>query len=83
MKKLFVLILAFLPGCTDATWDSTIGKLGVAAEIECYSGGQLVFKDKSTGAITSPQASDGWAYRSEENGKYREVSADCILTYED
>lgn len=81
--KYLILSTLFLVGCTDAGWDRVIGKLGVSAEIVCYSGGQEVFRDKSTGAVSSPDDSDGWVYRSKITGKYREVSADCILTYED
>ena len=84
MSKLLVLLLAVGSiGCTDAFWDKTVGKLGIAAEIHCYSGGKLVFADESTGAIASASQSDGWQYRSKKTGKYMEVSADCILMYKE
>lgn len=82
MKKLIFLII--FVGCTDAQWDANVGKIGVSAEITCYSGGKVIFQDESTGAIKSPDnGSDGWQYRSKKNNKFREVSADCILTYKE
>ena len=78
-----LILLGLTIGCTEAEWDKNVGKLGVSAKITCYSGGKIIFEDESTGAISSPHNSDGWAYRSKKNGKYREISADCILTYED
>ncbi len=83
MKYSVLLGFLVLAGCTDAFWDKTVGKLGVSAKIVCYSGGKIIFEDESSGAISSPDGSDGWAYRSKVNGKYREISADCVLTYSD
>ena len=80
--KLLLISFIFV-GCTDATWDSYIGKLGVKAEITCFSGGQKIFHGKSTGAVQSPSNSDGYQFRRQSNGKFMEVSGECIIEYDD
>lgn len=82
MKKISILTMVlFLSGCTDAFWDSTVGKLGVAANIKCYSGTMLIYEGESTGAIKNASSSDGYQFREKKSGKYLEVSGNCILTY--
>ena len=82
MKTLLLGLLA-LTGCTDAAWDSAVGKLGVSASVKCYSGMQLIYEGVSTGAIKSPQASDGYQFRERGTNKFLEVSGNCIIQYED
>lgn len=83
MKNLLLVLFSLtLTACTDAEWEKNIGKLGTPASITCYSGGKVIFQDRSTGAVSrSDGGADGWMYRSKD-GKYKEVSADCILEYD-
>lgn len=79
MKRFCVisLLLAF-SGCTDA-FRSSIYAYGDKAEIECYSGGKLVYKGKSTGRMATVEGSDGWQFREEGTDKFVRVSGDCII----
>ena len=84
MNKIIILTIALsLSGCTDAFWDSTVGKLGVGASIKCYSGTMLIYEGESTGAIKNATNSDGYQFRSKETGKFLEVSGNCILAYKE
>lgn len=66
--------------CTDAE-KGKFDALGNAARIQCYSGGELIYDGKSTGKVMSEQGSDGYFFRAED-GFMREVSGDCIITYD-
>lgn len=91
MKKLFkimtVVILAAMGSmfcaCTDATWDSMVGKLGVPANVTCYSGTKSIFEGRSTGAVKSPKNSDGYQFRRVSDGKFVEVSGNYVIVYDD
>lgn len=73
------LILAF--GCTDAEW-SKMTALGDSATVECWSGGKLIYKGVSTGKVLSEETSDGYFFRDTADGKLKEVSGNCVITYE-
>lgn len=77
-----VLAAAFtMAGCTDASW----GKLtayGDNANVQCYSGGTLIFDSVSTGKVISEANSDGYYFKDKKTGKMMEVSGDCIITYD-
>jgi len=84
MKKGLLLVAISLPlvlvGCTDAT----IGKLssyGGSAFVECYSGERLIYKGESTGKVSNSESSDGYYFVDKETGKLKEVSGNCIITY--
>jgi len=76
-------LLLLLVGCTDAGWDATVGKLNVAANIKCWSGGKLIYEGRSTGAIRSPESSDGYQFREVKTGDFMEVSGNCVIEYDD
>lgn len=78
MKKLMILtaLSLVLVGCTDAD-KASWGTLGTPSEVTCYSGGQEVFKDISTGTLQSD--GDGIYYKSQTTGKYVKAFADCIV----
>lgn len=78
MKTIFAAIVLCLmaAACTDAEV-SSFKALGDEADITCYSGGQAVFTDKSTGKIVS--GDQGIYYRSRTTGKYIKAYADCIV----
>ena len=83
MKVFLVALVLGLVGCTDAAWDGTVGKLNVSADVKCYSGGKVTYEGTSTGAIRSPESSDGWQFREVGTNKFVEVSGDCIIRYHD
>ena len=84
MKRLSIIVglasLFTLAGCTDAQ----IGKLkalGSSAEITCYSGTKMIFDGRSTGKVSSSEHSDGYYFTDAKDGKLREVSGNCVITY--
>ena len=80
MKSLIVLMAALSAlsaGCTDAERASLFA-YGDEADIACYSGGKVIFSDKSTGKITQLDG-DGITYRSKISGGYVRAYADCIV----
>ena len=81
MKKLllFITILGCI-GCTDAEW----GKYrvyGSNATIRCWSGGQLILDEVSSGKILSEKNSNGYYFVSKKTGEMIEVDADCVFVY--
>lgn len=74
---LFVIALGFLAACTDAERASW-GSLGEESTIQCYSGGQVVFSDESTGKVVSGE--QGVYFRSKTTGSYIKTFADCVIT---
>lgn len=75
--KYIVLLVSFVGiGCTDATLGS-IGSLGESSDVECFSGGQSIFKDRSTGKVEMLEGG-GWHYRSVD-GAYVRTFADCFV----
>jgi len=74
------LFILFVTGCTDATR----GKLfayGGKASIKCYSGAKLIYEGRSTGKVSSSEQSDGYYFVDAADGKLKEVSGNCIITY--
>lgn len=78
MKKIILCAAAIaLTGCTDAV-RARYASLGNQADVTCYSGGQAVFTDVSTGKIQE-SGGEGIGYQSQNSGKYVRVFADCIV----
>lgn len=69
----FVLAIVGLTACTDASRAS-----GSSADVTCYSGGQVIYKGKSTGRFLLQQ-SDGWEFQEAGTGKFVRVSGDCVV----
>lgn len=80
VSKLMVVFLAVmaLTACTDATV-AMYGSYGESSTITCYSGGDKVFEDTSTGKVQQIDG-DGLTYKSAKNGQYVRAYADCIVT---
>lgn len=76
MKVVLIVSAIMLSGCTDAEMGS-LSAFGDSAEIECYSGGEKIFTDKSTGKVQMLEGG-GWHYRSTD-GKYVRTFADCFV----
>lgn len=81
MKYLLTLFFmsVILTGCTDASWDANFGSLGEKADVTCYSGGKIVFEDRSTGQVM-PLEGGGWAFR-DTQGNIVKTFADCFVIY--
>lgn len=80
MKQVIVALLFALAvsGCSDAM-KASIGAYGEEASITCYSGGQVIFSDVSTGKIETTDG-DGVTFKSKKTGAYVRAFADCIVT---
>lgn len=77
-KMLMVAMVLALAGCTDAE-KARWGALGEEAEVVCYSGNAVIFRDESTGKVMDGEG-NGLAFRSKSSGKYVRTYADCIVT---
>jgi len=51
------------------------------AYVKCYSGGKLIFDSESDGKVFSEEGSDGYVFIDKKDGKLKEVSGDCIISY--
>lgn len=78
MKKILMIaaLALALTACTDAEVSSW-GAYGDEATVTCYSGGQEVFKDTSTGKVEG--TGDGVQFRSQTTGRHVRTYADCIV----
>ena len=63
--------------CTDAERASMFN-YGDQAQITCWSGGNVIFEDVSTGKVQQLDG-DGITYKSTKTGKYVRAFADCIV----
>lgn len=93
MRILILVIwgLMALFGCTDSQFGK-VAVLGNQADVTCYSGGEVFFRARSTGAVSNEQNSDGFFARWQDvdaQGKsvgkpyYGSVSGDCKIVYLD
>lgn len=82
MKSLILVGLLALSttACTDAGV-AKITSLGDSATIQCYSAEKLIFSSESTGKVRSEADSDGYYFVDKADGKLKEVSGNCIITY--
>lgn len=82
MKKILIsavlLAAASLAACTDAE-RASFTALGDQSSITCYSGGEVIFTDESTGKVQQLDG-DGITYLSAKTRKYVRAFADCIVT---
>lgn len=82
LKVAALAALGFVVGCTDASWGKFTA-LGDSAAVECWSGGQLIYKGRSTGKVRSEANSDGYFFVDAKDGLTKEVSGNCIISYGD
>ena len=81
-SKMILLVLAtLLSGCTDGTLGQ-IYALGGSATIQCYSGVKLIYEGQSTGKVKSSSSSDGYYFVDKSDSKLKEVSGNCVITYD-
>lgn len=77
-RMLMVVALAacLTAACTDAE-KSAWGALGDEATITCYSGGDVIFTDHSTGKVVGGES--GVYFKSKTTGKFIKTYADCVI----
>jgi len=83
MKYILLLLSALLlfTGCTDAARGKLSAYCG-SASVKCYSGTKLIYDGKSTGKVKSSSSSDGYYFIDASDNKLKEVSGNCVITYE-
>ena len=82
MKTVITMgLLVFLVGCTDAKF-AKFTNMGNQAQIECFSGGKQIYEGHSTGKVISEESSDGYFFKEKGTGKLKEVSGNCVITYD-
>lgn len=78
---MFVALLV-LAGCTDAQLGK-LTSLGSSAHVLCYSATNVIFDGHSTGRVArSDGGSDGYHFVDKADGKLKEVSGNCVVTYD-
>ena len=86
MKRVLLIalvpLLAFSAGCTDAA-RGKISAFGGSAEVRCFSADSLIYSGRSTGKVQNSDSSDGYYFVDAADNKLKEVSGNCIVTYED
>lgn len=87
MKKLAYLLAGIiliatpsLAGCSDARM-AKFSALGTPARVTCFSGGEIVLDDFSTGKVLAEEHSDGIYFNSRTTGRLVETSADCVVDH--
>jgi len=85
MKKLTLaaaLLVAAAPlsGCTDASL-AGIAAYGDEARVTCFSGGEVIADEYSTGRVLNAANSDGYEFKSSSTGRLVQFSGDCIIDY--
>jgi len=76
---LVVIALTFI-GCTDAA-KGKISAYGGTATVVCYSGERLIYSGESTGKVSNSAESDGYYFIDKADNKLKEVSGNCVITY--
>ena len=78
MRYGILLAAVVLSACTD-TAQASLAAYGDAADITCYSGGQVIFKGRSTGRIQATKQSDGWEFKDASTGRFTRISGTCVI----
>jgi len=82
MKKyLFGAIAALMLMSCNATAET--GEITTkSSQINCYSGGVLIYSGSSIGDISSDGSTDSYVFTEEGSGSRKAVSGDCIVFYD-
>lgn len=80
MKAIILGLIAILicGGCTDAT-RAHLSQFNDPADVDCFSGGKVIYHGSSTGKIQSNADEDGIYFKEQESGKFVRLYADCIV----
>lgn len=76
-----LMALLCVNGCTDG-FMGKISSYGGKANVKCYSGTLLIYEGNSTGKVSNSNQSDGYYFVDANDGKLKEVSGNCVVTYE-
>lgn len=79
MKRILIVAVTFLAGCTDAHW-SQLGAYGSKHHVELWSGGKMVKEWTSTGKVLTEDSSDGYYFRDHDTGRLVRVTGDLVIT---
>lgn len=79
MKTLLLLTVAtlVLAACSEASVNRSFN-YGPAGRVTCYSGGQIIFDDYSTGSIKN---SNGYYFIASSTGRLVSASGDCTIDF--
>lgn len=69
-------------GCTEAE-RARHTSYGSKANVTCYSGGQVILSDQSTGRVQTDEKGAGVYYKSAKTGRLVHTYADCIVEFEE
>jgi len=58
-----------------------VSAYGGSANVKCYSGTMLIYDGDSTGKVQNSQQSDGYYFVDRKDNKLKEISGNCIVTY--
>lgn len=80
MKKILIALAltVAVAGCTDAEM-ADLGSYGSQAEVKCWSGGQVIFDEETTGKVSESSSGAGLYFRSKATGKFVHTYADCVV----
>lgn len=81
MKKMFLISLLTISGCTDAC-HASLSAYGSKARVTCHSGGKVIYDGCSTGKVQSNQQSDGYGFKDSDTQRFVDVSGDCFIDYD-
>ena len=73
-------LLLGVAACTDGQMGKISAYGGIAA-VKCYSAEKIIYDGESTGKVSSSQQSDGYYFVDKKDGKLKEVSGNCVITY--
>jgi len=80
MKKILLVGVLFLSGCTSAQ-RSQIGALGGSQHIKLFTQcGTVIQEWDSNGVVHTEQGSDGWYFTDKATGKLVRISGTVVIT---
>lgn len=79
MKKILLVSMLLLTGCSDATkaqWNA----IGDSAEVTCFVGdGKVFYHGFSTGKVSTEDRSDGWYFMEKGTKDLIRISGSCLV----
>lgn len=82
---MLIVILGIIFGfkyCVTDAGTAKLKALGKSAHVICYSGGVKIYDGYSTGKVQSEENSDGYFFLEKGTSVPKEVSGNCIISYE-
>jgi hypothetical protein len=81
VKAIWIVSVVLLAACTDAQMGK-LSALGGSAIVKCWSAENVIFEGQSTGKVARADGgSDGYYFVDAADGKLKEVSGNCVVTY--